>query len=95
MIKVFNIPPQIATSTSLFILVVTSLTGLATHLWLGHIVWERSLPLVAAFAIGALGGRMLKAGRPSREGLERLIGIGLLLAGLGIIVNVVLTFGIF
>lgn len=95
MIKVFKIPPQIATSTSLFILVITSLTGLATHLWLGHIVWEKSLPLVAAFAIGALGGRMFKAGRPSREGLELMIGIGLLLAGVGIIVNVVLTLGLF
>jgi uncharacterized protein len=95
MIKVFRIPPQIATSTSLFILVITSLTGLATHFWLGHIVWEKSLPLVAAFAIGALGGRMFKAGRPSREGLERMIGIGLFLAGIGIIVNVVLTSDIF
>lgn len=87
MIKLFKMPSQIATSTSLFILVITSFTGLISHYFLGNVIWSRSLPLMAAFAIGAVGGNLLKSKRPPKGNLETLIGIGLLLAGLGVILN--------
>ncbi|MDO6389935.1 sulfite exporter TauE/SafE family protein [Pontibacter sp. BT731] len=90
MIKLFRIPPQIATSTSLFILVITSFTGFISHYLLGNVIWTRSLPLMAAFAIGAVGGNMLKKRQGKMQGLEKLIGIGLLLAGAGVIINLLI-----
>jgi len=90
MIKVFRMPPQIATSTSLFILVLTSFTGLISHYLLGHVIWEKTLPLMAAFAIGATLGKYLKKGKTKLPGIELLIGIGLFLAGMGVILNILL-----
>lgn len=88
MIKLFRIPPQIATSTSLFILVITSFTGFISHFLIGNVMWSRALPLVAAFALGALGGNLIKK-RQNPQGLkmEKLIGIGLFLAGFGVLLN--------
>lgn len=90
MIKLFRMPSQIATSTSLFILVITSFTGFISHYLLGNVLWSRSLPLMAAFAIGAIGGNILKSRRTQSKDIEKLIGIGLLLAGLGVILNLLL-----
>jgi uncharacterized protein len=87
MIKLFRIPSQIATSTSLFILVITSFTGFISHYMLGNVLWERSLPLMAAFAVGAVAGNLLKHKRPPTKNIEKLIGIGLFLAGFGVLLN--------
>ncbi|MER2996519.1 sulfite exporter TauE/SafE family protein [Pontibacter populi] len=87
MIKLFRIPPQIATSTSLFILVITSFTGFITHFLLGNVLWSRCLPLIAAFALGALGGNLYKRTRGKISNMEKLIGIGLFLAGIGVLLN--------
>ncbi|GAB3821775.1 sulfite exporter TauE/SafE family protein [Pontibacter rugosus] len=87
MIKIFRIPPQIATSTSLFILVVTSFTGFISHFLIGNVIWSRSIPLMAAFALGALGGNLLKGSRRKSYNIEKLIGIGLFLAGFGVLLN--------
>lgn len=87
MIKLFRIPAQIATSTSLFILVVTSVTGFISHFLIGNVLWGRSLPLMAAFALGAIGGNLLKKKRSRSQNLELLIGIGLFLAGFGVLLN--------
>jgi uncharacterized membrane protein YfcA len=93
MIKAFRMPPQIATSTSLFILVLTSFTGLISHYLLGHVVWKLTLPLMAAFAVGAALGKYLKQGRVKLPGTELLIGIALFLAGFGVILNLLLKSG--
>lgn len=93
MIKVFKMPSEIATSTSLFILVLTSSTGLVSHYLLGHVIWAKSLPLMAAFAIGAALGRSLKKGKTKLPGTELMIGIGLFLAGTGVIVNILIKSG--
>lgn len=90
MIKLFRIPYQIATSTSLFILVITSCTGLASHFLLGNVHWNRSLPLIMGFAIGALIGNLLKRRFPPTHNIEKLIGIGLFLAGFGVILNLLI-----
>lgn len=87
MIKLFKIPAQIATSTSLFILIVTSFTGFITHFLLGNVLWSRCLPLVAGFALGALGGNLYKQTRGKLSNMEAMIGIGLFLAGLGVLLN--------
>jgi uncharacterized protein len=90
MIKVFKMPSQIATSTSLFILVFTSFTGFISHFLLGNVIWERSLPLMAAFTLGAIGGNLLKSKRKKKSNMEVMIGIGLLLAGIGVMLNLIL-----
>ncbi|MHC2990416.1 hypothetical protein OB13_02020 [Pontibacter sp. HJ8] len=87
MIKLFRIPSQIATSTSLFILVITSFTGFISHYLLGNVLWSRSLPLMAAFALGAVGGNLMKKHQPPAQNIDKLIGIGLLLAGAGVMLN--------
>ncbi|MGV3538393.1 MAG: sulfite exporter TauE/SafE family protein [Rufibacter sp.] len=93
LIKAFSIPPRIAISTSLFILVITSLSGISSHYWLGHIDWNRTLPLMLAFAVGALLGRGLLSQRTSSDqSSERLIGIGLLLAGLSVVIHIFLKY---
>jgi uncharacterized membrane protein YfcA len=90
MIKLFRMPSQIATSTSLFILVITSFTGFISHYLLGNVQWTRSLPLMAAFALGAVGGNIMKMRRPPSQHMEKLIGVGLLLAGLGVVLNLLI-----
>ncbi|RAU82174.1 sulfite exporter TauE/SafE family protein [Pontibacter arcticus] len=87
MIKLFRIPPLIATSTSLFILVITSFTGFISHFLLGNVLWNRCLPLMVSFAIGAFAGNIIKQKRAKTTNLEKLIGIGLLLAGVGVLLN--------
>jgi uncharacterized protein len=94
MIKVFNMPARIATSTSLFILTVTSFTGLCTHFWLGHIDWYKSLPLMSAFAIGAALGQVFKRDDVNIPAIEILIGIGLFLAGMALIINIIIKTGV-
>jgi uncharacterized protein len=87
MIKLFRIPASIATSTSLFILVITSITGFISHYLLGNVLWSRSMPLMTAFAVGAVIGNILKKNKPQNTNTELLIGIGLLLAGIGVLLN--------
>ncbi|AMM50402.1 hypothetical protein TH61_03295 [Rufibacter sp. DG15C] len=91
MIKVFKIPPQIAISTSLFLLVITSLTGISSHYWLGNVDWVKSAPLMLAFAVGAVLGRILKKQNRLHHP-ERMIGIGLLLAGASVIAHIFLKY---
>lgn len=94
MIKVFNMPARIATSTSLFILTVTSLTGLCTHFWLGHIDWFKSIPLMTAFAIGAALGQYFKRDNINIPAIDILIGVGLFLAGMALIINIIIKTGV-
>jgi len=94
MIKVFGMPSKIATSTSLFILTVTSLTGLCTHYWLGHVDWFKSVPLMTAFALGAAFGQYFKRDGMRLPGIDILIGIGLFLAGTTLIINIIIKTGI-
>ena len=92
MIKIFRMPPQIATSTSLFILIITSVTGSISHLLLGHVQWSKSFPLILAFAIGAFMGNSVKKKRAKKANFEKLIGYGLMLAGLAVILNLLIKY---
>ncbi|QHL87560.1 TSUP family transporter [Nibribacter ruber] len=91
MIKVFKIPSQIAISTSLFLLIITSLTGISSHYWLGNVDWVKSAPLMLAFAVGAVLGRMLRK-QNRLQHPERMIGIGLLLAGASVVIHIFLKY---
>ncbi|WP_242693351.1 sulfite exporter TauE/SafE family protein [Sabulibacter ruber] len=93
MIRIFKIPSQIAISTSLFILVVTSFSGIMSHYWLGNIDWTKSMPLMLAFALGALLGKGLKErNSASQQASEKLIGLGLILAGVSVMVHITLKY---
>lgn len=94
MIKIFGMPPRISTSTSLFILTITSFTGLCTHYWLGHVVWIKSVPLMTAFALGATVGQYLKKADNRLPGINIMIGVGLFLAGLALIINIIIKTGV-
>ena len=89
MIKVFGMPTRISTSTSLFILTLTSLTGLITHFFLGHVVWTKSIPLMTAFAFGATLGQYFKKEDARLPAIDILLGSGLFLAGIALIVNII------
>ena len=85
MVNVFNIPPFIAASTALFMIVITSFTGSVSHYLLGHITAQYSIPVVAGFIIGAFAGNSLSV-KVSEKMLAQLIGVGLLLAGFSVFI---------
>ncbi|WP_187261039.1 sulfite exporter TauE/SafE family protein [Pontibacter beigongshangensis] len=87
MTKLFRMPYQVATSTSLFILVITSFTGFVSHYLIGNVFWSRSLPVMAGFMVGAVGGNIIKQKWPPKNHIDELIALGLLLAGLGVLLH--------
>lgn len=88
MVNVFGIPPSIATATSLFMIIFTSLTGTISHYLLGHLDFTYGIPIVAGFMTGSFTGNFLNL-KISEKTLARLIGIGLVLAGFSILLNFV------
>lgn len=81
MLRVFRMPAKIATATALFMIVITSTTGSISHYALDHIHLMSAWPIMLGFATGALGGQRLNLSLNS-DTLEKLIGMGLVLAGL-------------
>lgn len=81
MIKVFRIPAKIATATALFMIIITSITGSITHYYHGNIIFEKALPIIIGFSIGALIGRKFNLAISSKT-LEKMIGISLIIATL-------------
>jgi len=86
MVNVFNIPPSIAAATALFMIIFTSLTGSVSHFFLGHMDFHYSIPIVGGFIVGAFVGNHLNL-KISEKFLAKLIGIGLVFAGISILVN--------
>jgi len=86
MLKVFKMPVKVATATALFMILITSLTGSVSHFMQGHIQLSMAWPVVAGFVGGAIAGSRLT---PSihDDVLERLIGLGLILAALVMFAN--------
>ena len=59
MILLFRFPPHIATATSMFMILFTSIIGASTHIVLGHIAWEYVLAFIpGAWFGGKLGARV-------------------------------------
>lgn len=89
MLKVFRMPAKIATGTALFMIVITSTTGSITHYALDHIHMESAWPIMFGFSAGALGGQRLNL-HINNNTLEKLIGMGLVLAGLVMMSNFII-----
>ena len=89
MLKVFRMPAKIATATALFMIVITSTTGSISHYALDHIHLQSAWPIMFGFAAGALGGQQLNL-KIKNSTLEKLIGMGLVLAGLVMMSNFII-----
>jgi len=89
MVNVFNIPPSVAAATALFMIVFTSLVGSISHYFLGHLNFYYSTPIVAGFVFGAFLGNHLNL-KVSEKTLKKLIGFGLLAAGISILLDIIL-----
>ncbi|MCM5662948.1 sulfite exporter TauE/SafE family protein [Galbibacter mesophilus] len=89
MLKVFKMPAKIATATALFMIVITSTTGSFTHYMLGHIDLSKAWPIILGFAIGAVIGQQLNL-KMKNDTLEKLIGMGLVLAALIMMSNFII-----
>lgn len=85
LLDVFNVPPHIASATALFMIVFTSLTGSISHYYLGHLHFGYSIPIIIGFSIGAFSTKLFHAKIPQKN-LRYLIFIGLLLAGLSMLI---------
>nr|WP_276356714.1 sulfite exporter TauE/SafE family protein [Cohnella sp. YIM B05605] len=57
MVLLFRFPPHVASATSMFVILLSSVLGSAVHVWHGHVDWL----LFAALAPGALAGGRLGA----------------------------------
>lgn len=79
MLKVFKIPAKIAAATALFMIVITSITGSVMHGMQGHILLEKSWPVVLGFTLGAIAGFKINA-HLKESFLEKLIGVSLITA---------------
>ncbi|MGS0749254.1 sulfite exporter TauE/SafE family protein [Halpernia sp. GG3] len=86
MLKVFKIPPKIATATALFMIVITSVTGSVSHYLQGHIDFNKSWPVILGFALGAIGGKKINTHLQDKT-LEKMIGSGLLIAAIVMTAN--------
>lgn len=89
MIKVFRIPAKIAAGTTLFMIIITSITSSVSHYLLGHMKMHYVIPVVIGFVIGPFLGVRLKK-KMAVERLEKLIGISLVLASCLMLVNILL-----
>jgi uncharacterized membrane protein YfcA len=84
MVPVMNlamgIPIHLAVATSMFLMVFTSISGVATHLALGNVLVEHALVLAAGVVAGAqIGARAARRLRASH--LSSLFGIVLIIVG--------------
>lgn len=78
MIKVFKVPVKIATSTAMFMIIITSITSGISHYTQGHIILAYTWPVVTGFIIGALLGGIVNR-KLASEKHEHIIGFALLL----------------
>lgn len=79
-------PSKIATATALFMIVITSVIGSFSHYFQGHIIFEKTWPVMLGFALGAFARKHVNAHLQDKT-LEKMIGGGLLIAGSVMIVN--------
>jgi uncharacterized protein len=85
MVNVFNLHPIIATSTALFMILFTSLTGTVSHYFLGNIHFRYAFPITVGFIIGAFIGNFWGL-EINGKLLKIFIGAGLILAALTVLV---------
>ena len=87
MVYLLNFPVHIATATSTFILMISSLGGVISHFILSHIVWIPAIAISVGAAIGAQLGAKLSRKTKSKTILIILaltmtfVGVRLILSG--------------
>lgn len=81
LIYLFAFPTHIATATSHFILVITSLAGTSSHLAFGHVVYIAALSLGAGAVVGAQAGAALSR-RLHGKWIVRILALALVFMGL-------------
>ncbi len=83
-----GIPMHIACATSMFIMILTSLSAGLTHAMLGHARLDYAIPLVIGIIIGTQIGALL-ARRTKAKILENILGICLLVVGARMIYSLI------
>jgi|SRR5690625_136206 len=81
MILLFRIPPHIATATSMFLILITSLISSVTHIILGHMTWTYVLFFIPGAWVGGIIGAKVNQLLKSRI-LEWLLRFVLIVIGL-------------
>ncbi len=65
MVFLLGFPPQVAVATSTFVLMVSALVGVASHGWLGHILWLPAIMIGIGATVGAqIGAKIARKARP-------------------------------
>jgi len=85
MTEVFMMPVFTASSTALFMIFFTSLTGSVSHYFLGHVDLYNAFPVVLGFSAGAFAGNLLNTKITERT-LKIMIGAALIFASMSIII---------
>ena len=88
MIYILKFPTHVAVATSVFILMITSLFGLASHAYLGHIVWLPGFCVGAGAFIGAQIGALISSKTKSNTIVRLLACMTYLLAFKMILSNI-------
>ena len=81
MIVLFLFPPHVAIATSMFLVFLTSLVNSASHIYLGHVPWLYTIPVIPGAYIGAKLGSMLGK-RLNSHALVLALRITLIVAGI-------------
>ena len=81
MIILFLFPPHVAIATSMFMVFLSSIVNSASHIYLGHVPWLYTIPVIPGAFIGAKLGAALNQ-RLKSNTLVLLLRIILLLLGL-------------
>ena len=81
-----GLPMHLAVATSMLTMIFTSISGVTTHLMLGHVLIEYAMPLVIGILLGAqLGART--ANRLKSASLERVFALVVLIMGALLIIT--------
>ena len=84
LMSVVGLPMHLAVATSMLTMIFTSISGVATHIWLGDVLFEYAAPLVVGIVIGAqLGARTAK--RLRSTSLERVFALVVFVIGVVLI----------
>jgi uncharacterized protein len=81
MLLLFRFPPHVAVGTSMFMVFLTSVANSASHIYLGNVPWNYTLPVIIGAYIGAKIGASLNKKMKS-ETLVVALRIILLLMGI-------------
>jgi len=87
MVYFFSFPAHVATATSHFVLVITALTGSASHLALGDVLWLPALSMSVGAVVGAQGGAIISRCLKGRT-IVRVLSLALVVVGLRLLATV-------